>query len=153
MVKLSSHDFIVLAFSGKKLDPDKITKITGIEPDTRAKKGSFSIASEFLSRCYPKYPKKSKNGYWTVGMSQRKGIEAQFSEITKKFKKCHDSLIEIMSWDSIEQAYIEIVVKPSAKDGIYSCRLRAKDLEFWSSIGIDVVYSCWVPSWDKDIEE
>jgi hypothetical protein len=152
MVKLSPHDFIVLVFSGKKLDPDEITKMTGIEPDTKAKKGGFSTGSNYFRRCLPRLQKKSKNGFWTFSIKSKKKIDIQFSKMTTKFRRVKDALIEIMSWNSVEKAYIEIVVKPSAKDGIYSCMLCAKDLEFWGSVGIDVIYSCWVPGWDKDIK-
>lgn len=155
MVKLKRSDFIVLSFSGKRLDPDKITEKIGIPPFTQAKLNEFSTGFAYASGYFPKCPIKSKTGYWNEGThsNSKQKIEIQFSQLTKRFKRCRDAIVEVMSWDSIDEAYIEIVVKPSYKDADYSCRLRSKDLEFWSSLGIDVIFTCWVPGWDKDLDK
>jgi hypothetical protein len=141
-MRTDNSDFIMLSFAGKKLDPNRITKITGIEPNAKAKKDGFSGGLDYASGRFPKRRIKSKTGYWIISPQSKQKIEDQFVALTKKFKRRCDILAKVMTLDSIEEAYIEVVIRPSRKYATYSCRLRAKDLEFWSSMGIDVIYSC-----------
>ena len=70
-------------------------------------------------------------------------------KFTEFFRDKEEALKEIVSWKSIEGAYLDIVVHPDRDFGIHRVLLRGNDVGFWGAIGIDVLFNFWNPQMVK----
>jgi len=123
MKKSIPKDFIILVFRGNKLKPDTITECLGIEPDTCACKGDRALSK--------KSNKRAKTGFWTIGMKLNMKISELLTCFTSEFKKKKRSLRTIMNMETVEEAYLELVITPALDYGIHSFLLKADDVKFW----------------------
>lgn len=135
MTKKHSADFIQLVFYGKKLNPDEITRIIGLEPFNSARKGD---QSKYGSR-------RAKTGFWNFHCNSQKDIHEQFSFFTKKFRKKEQKLQKVINSQSIDQALVELIIEPPEDFGRYVVVLNAKEVEFWGSLGFKISIILWNP--------
>lgn len=129
MFKDNTSDFIHLNFTGVKLNPDDITNCLDIEPI------SSSIAQKDI-KVSSEVTKYKKIGNWVFGFDYSIGITEQLYEFTNFFRDKESALKEIVSWESVEGAYIDIVVNPDRDFGIHCVLLKGNDFAFWGTIGL-----------------
>jgi hypothetical protein len=132
MKKDIHQDFLTLVFIGNKLDPEIITEWLGIEPCSCARKGDPA---------HSKSNTKVKKGYWTIGTKPNMEISKQLTCFTNKLMKKKRSLSKIINMETVEEAFLDLVIYPASNYGVHGLHLKANDLKFWSSIGVDMVCS------------
>ena len=133
-------NMILLHFVGKNLDPDKVTKVIGIEP--------------YLDRCQgeplnPDNPvgRKARVGLWELCIEGRQRPDLLLKNFTDKLRPYRKALAAIRTWKEVNRSrsYVSIVVNPSKNVARCVVGLRAKDVQFWSTLGFDISVSCWMP--------
>ena len=140
MAKDISPDFINLNFRGIKLNPDKITVVLGIEPNT------ISSSNEIVQTASGA-KQHTKLGCWVFGFEfdEFVNINEQLTYLTNYFSGKEKELKEIACWDSVEYAFIDIVINPAPDYGTHSVLLNSKDVAFWGEVGIDICCTFWNP--------
>jgi hypothetical protein len=135
---------IFLYLVGRNLNPDKVTETMGVEPYDQRRRG------EPLNPDKPD-GKRASTGVWEVcieGRQRPDQLLKKFTEMAKPFRK---ALAAVRSWKSVSktQSDVTIWIEPPEDYAINKIRLRAKDLEFWGSLGFDIHINSWMPGWWK----
>ncbi len=135
---------IIFHFSGKILDPDKVTKTIGIEPCWQGWRGDKIFPNRPRSR-------RAKMGTWSIYIEGRQKPDLLLTKFTNMLRPYRKVLAAIRSWKTVDKklSYVEVVVSPSEKVAIFAICLRAKDQQFWGSLGFDISVNCWIPGWDR----
>jgi hypothetical protein len=140
MTKDISSDFINLNFTGIKLNPDKITGVLGIEPNT------ISSSNEIVQTASGS-KQRTKLGSWIFGFEfdESVNITEQLTYLANYFSGKEKELKEISSWDSVEHTFLDVVINPAPDYGTHSVLLNSKDVAFWGAVGIDICCTFWNP--------
>jgi hypothetical protein len=134
--KADRFRIVNLHLVGKKLDPDEVTKLVGMQPDHSGRRG------ELISR----KRKKRFYGFWSLWSNHSSGrIETQLKEIAKKIEPVRNRLRKALKSQYVEKAYVDIGVEPSSDVAIANYYLDGELLNQFTSLGIDIEFSVWVP--------
>ena len=132
---------VYLTIAGIKLDPEKVTKVLGIEPDDRGKLGEPSGKN-----------RKSKQGYWTLkGVSSNWRIETQMQSILRRIEPARNRLKKLIKEDkTIKQAYLKIAFEtPKGIPNACYC-YNSKLINEFTSLGIDIALSIHIKAeWER----
>jgi len=132
---------VFLSFTGKNLDPEKVTEVLGIVPDGRGKLGEPCGKN-----------RKCKQGYWTIeGGPTNLRIETQMKNILKRIRPVKNRIKKLIKEDkTIREAHLKIAFAPP--EGIpNACYCyNSKLINEFTSLGIDIALSIHIRAeWEK----
>ena len=138
---------VFLHICGKNLDPDKISDILHIQPDSSGKRGEI------------RGKRKCKQGYWTLdGGSSTLRFETLMRRILKRISPVKRQLQELIRDDeTIKEAHLTIAFAPPRECPNACYCFDAKLINEFTSIGIDIALSIHIiERWEKlyaEVEE
>lgn len=133
--------YVHLTIAGKKLDPEKVTKVLGILPDDRGKLGEPCGKN-----------RKCKQGYWSLeGGPTTWRIETQMKNILKRISPVKHQLRKLIREDeTVKRAYLTIAFAPPRGIPNACYCFSAKLINEFTSLGIDIALSIQIiEEWDR----
>ena len=126
---------VYLTLAGKNLDPEKISKMLDIAPDSRGKLGELCGRS-----------RKRKQGYWTLeGGPPSRQIETQMKHISNRIDPVKQKLRNLIKEDrTIERAYVTIALEPPKGIANACYCFGAELINRFTSIGVDIALSIYM---------
>lgn len=145
--------FVFLDLSAKDLDPDKITKTLGIQPDSSCRRGLIKDQYGKVIKDRNGKPRKWLVGTWILDahVHGNSGIEAQIKDILEQVRPKKAILRRILK--SVD-ATLTIVVEPNRDLCTTSYFLPAALISEFTSLGISVEFRFDNPQlWDDFRQE
>jgi len=143
--KVREWRLVLLTIAGKHLDPEKVTEILGILPDSCGKLGEL----------YRKN-RKCQQGYWSLdGGPSTWRIETQMKSILKRISPAKYKLIKLIKEDeTVKRAYLKIAFAPPREVANACYCFDAELINEFTSMGIDIALSIQiVERWEKIFAE
>ena len=137
--------FVKLSMCGEYLDPEKVTAILGIEPDSRAKRGEP----------HPHFRDTPKQGLWSLTCDQATpGYEMQMKAMLERITPSKERLERLLREDrSVTSADLTIVCQAAQWLPGVGLLLPSGLVSEFSSMGIDIAVTIYMPFDDGDADE
>ena len=140
---------VFLDLSAKDLDPDKITKTLGIQPDSSCRRGLIKDQDGKVIKDKNGKPRMWPVGFWILHahVHGNSGLEAQIKDILEQIRPKKAILRRILK--SVD-ATLTIVVEPHKDVCTRSLILPADLLNEFTQLGIDIELRIDIPQkWDE----
>lgn len=130
------YHLVVLRLCGMNLDPRRITRSLGLEPDSAQPSADVEITSEKIY--------KKKQGHWNLGsrLPRNATLQNHVRDILEQIKPKKRALRQILR--DIE-ADLNIAVEPHQDVAIASYLFPADLISEFTALGIDIRFSIHVP--------
>jgi hypothetical protein len=137
--------FVKLTMAGEYLDPEEVTAILGIEPDSRAKRGES----------HPHFRNTPKQGFWSLTCDQvTSGYEMQMKAMLERITPSKERLERLLREDtSVTSAHLVIVCQAAQWLASVGLCLPSDLVSEFSSMGIDIAVTIYMPFDDDDSDD
>lgn len=139
--KSTAHEwrYASLTICGKHLDPEKVTQMLGINPNTRGKLGE---------PCGPNNKYKTKQGFWVLyGGPSNWCLETQLKYIFKRITPVKKHFKQMIKENKdIKDVYLTIAVQPNDSVAVAGYYINSEILNKFTSLGIGLALSIYVPA-------
>ncbi len=128
--------FVELTIGGRSLDPEKLSKVLGIRPDSYCKRGEPDS---------PNSKRKCKAGFWSLESDQSNWrIETQMESILKRIAPVKEKLRRFLKEEAnVERAYLLIALCPTAGHTSIHYGFPSELMAAFSCLGFDVVFAIY----------
>jgi hypothetical protein len=128
--------FVGLSLAGKRLDPDRITEVLGIQPDSWGKLGLPTSSG-----------KACKRGFWKLGCSKPSlSLDKQIEAVLKRVASVRDRVGQLIREDeTIAEAYLAITLELPPGRPAVGYFLESALIGDFIAMGMDLVFSVYLP--------
>jgi len=128
--------FVELVIGGKFLDPQKVSKVVGMPPDSCGKRGELASSKSKRIRKAGSWVLESNHSNWRI-VSQMKNILKRVAPIKERLRKL------IREDATVERAYLLVAFSPPEGRPGASYSFPAGLVEEFASVGLDIVVSLY----------
>jgi hypothetical protein len=128
--------FVELTIGGRSLDPEKLSKVLGMPPDSYGKRGEPDS---------PNSKRKCKAGFWSLESDQWNWrLETQMESILKRITPVKEKLRRFLKENaSVERAYLLIAISPPGGHTSIHYGFPSDLIAAFASLGFDIVFAIY----------
>ncbi len=126
---------VMLTLSGRRLDPEQITRILGIRPDSSCRRGDRFGKN-----------KKAVQGYWAIeGRPARSRLDTQARSILRRIEPVKREFRSLVEHRDVELACVTFAVMPGERVAVAGYYLPEDVVAGFGALGVGVEFSIHTP--------
>jgi hypothetical protein len=127
--------WVLLTLSGRRLDPEQVTRLLGIRPDSSCRRGDRFGRN-----------KKVVRGYWAIeGCPAGSRLETQARNILRRIEPVKRRFRSLVEHQDVESAYVTFAVMPGGSVAVAGYYLPEDVVSGFSALGVGVEFSIRIP--------
>lgn len=126
---------VTLTLSGRRLDPEQVTRLLGVCPDSSCCRGDRFGKN-----------KKAARGYWVIeGRPAKSRLETQARSVLQRIEPVRREFRSLVEHPDVELAYVTFAIMPSDHVAVASYYLPEDVISGFSTLGVGMEVSIHIP--------